>query len=56
MKALKVRNYGSTFFFTCIEVFNKFGWADSIKNKVANNCKEALQNIIESSESIPSYI
>ena len=56
MKALKGSNYGSTFIFTCIDVFSKFGWAESIKNKEAKNCKEALQNIIESSKRKPSYI
>ena len=56
MKALKGSNYGSTFIFTCIDVFSKFGWAESIKNKEAINCKEALQNIIDSSKRKPSFI
>ena len=56
MKALKGSNNGFTFIFTCIDVFSKYGWAESIKNKEAESCKLALKKIIENSDRKPYSI
>lgn len=56
LKAIKGSNNGKTFVLTCIDVFSKYGWAESIKNKEAKSCKEAFEKIIETSKRKPSYI
>ena len=56
LKAIKGSNNGFTFVFTCIDVFSKFAWAESIKNKEAKSCKEALENIIKTSKRKATYI
>ena len=56
LKAIKGSNNGNTFVLTCIDVFSKYGWAESIKNKEAKSCKEAFEKIIETSKRKPSYI
>ena len=47
-------NYG--FIFTCIDSFSKYGWAVPIKKKTAQNCKNALESIINDSNRCPKSL
>ena len=48
IKRLKEENNGVQYLFVCIDIFSRFAWVRSMKNKTAEVSEEVLSNIFES--------
>lgn len=56
VRAIKGSNHGKSFILTCIDVFSKYAWAIPLKDKEAKTCKQAFEQILNTSKRKPNYI